>query len=152
MSTPNGEITRRLEIGKVFDRIVEDQNRDGKIYRVYAHHLARACWHGSRITLRQSSSEAEGIFDFILLTHQACTGEWGNHIDHGLTKEEGDPNHKVIPDISRYALRKMASVSTEASVKPDEIIEPMMSAQPVKLGHPDETSQSGYYPGVEKNY
>ncbi|KAJ5640462.1 dipeptidyl-peptidase 3 [Penicillium herquei] len=166
---PNGEITHRLEIGKVFDRLAEDEDRDGKSHRVYAHHLARACWHGSRITLRQTSSEAEGIFDFILLTHQACAGEWGNFIGYGLTKEEvdswlefagmfmsslrnyfGDGNHKVIPDISVSALRKMASISAEASAKLEEIIEPMMSAQPVKLGHPVETSQSGYYPRVEK--
>ncbi|KAJ5732749.1 hypothetical protein N7493_004230 [Penicillium malachiteum] len=169
MSTANGEITRRLEIGKVFDRLARDEDRDGKSYRVYAHHLVRACWHGSRITLRQTSPEAEGIFDFILLAHQACAGEWENFIGHGLAKEEVDSwlefagmfmsnlgnyfedgNRKVIPDISVSALRKMASISTKASAKLEEIIGPMMSAQPVKLGHPDETSQSGYYPGVEK--
>ncbi|KAJ5707099.1 dipeptidyl peptidase III [Penicillium malachiteum] len=137
MSTPNGEITHRLEIGKVFDRLAEDEDRDGKSYRVYAHHLARACWHGSRVTLRQTSSEAEGIFDFILLTHQACAGEWESFIDHGLTKEEVD-------SWLEFAGMFMSNLGNYF------IIERMMSVQPVKLGHPDETSQSGYYPGVEK--
>jgi dipeptidyl-peptidase-3 len=79
-----------LEIQKVFDSLTEDEKEDGKRYRVYAHHLARACWHGSRITLRQSSAEAEGIFDFILELHRACGGDWNSFVDRGVTQEELD--------------------------------------------------------------
>jgi len=44
----------------------------------------------------------------------------------------------------------MASLSTEASAKLEEIIKPMMAAQPATLGYPNETSQSSYYPGKER--
>ena len=44
----------------------------------------------------------------------------------------------------------MASISPEASAKLEEIIDLMMAHQPANLGHADEGSQSGYYPGKER--
>ncbi|KAJ8057922.1 hypothetical protein OCU04_013102 [Sclerotinia nivalis] len=61
----------------------------------------------------------------------------------------GDGDRKVIPNVSHEALRKMASVSPEASAKLEEIIGPMMETQPAALGYPDEASQSSYYIGKE---
>lgn len=44
--------------------------------KLYAHHMARAAWHGSRIILRQVSAEGPDIFDFIMDLHSACGGDW----------------------------------------------------------------------------
>lgn len=59
--------------------------------KLYAHHLARAVWHGSRIVLRQTSPEAIGIFDFILELHKACGGEWDKLVDQdGVSPDDLD--------------------------------------------------------------
>jgi dipeptidyl-peptidase-3 len=84
-----GEATLRLEFRKVFEGLGKESSH-AKNYQAYAHHLARACWHGSRIVLRQTSAEAEGIFDFIIALHKACDGHWGLLQDHGLTQNEVD--------------------------------------------------------------
>lgn len=55
------EVTHRVEGRRVFESITELEIGDGRQYRRYAHHLARACWNGCRIMLRQTSPEAEGI-------------------------------------------------------------------------------------------
>lgn len=44
--------------------------------QLYAHHTARAAWHGARIILRQVSPEATDIFDFIMALHHSCDGQW----------------------------------------------------------------------------
>ena len=49
--------------------------------KLYAHHLARAVCHGSRIILRQTSPEGTGIFDFILELHKAYGGQWNKLVD-----------------------------------------------------------------------
>ena len=82
------EVTHRLEARQVFDSLAEDEARDGHSYRVYAHHMARACWHGSRIMLRQTSPEAESIFDFILELQRACKGQWTELRNRGVEEEE----------------------------------------------------------------
>jgi dipeptidyl-peptidase III len=82
------EATHKLEIRTVFDSLAKVETRDGILYRAYAHHLARACWHGSRIMLRQTSPEAEGIFDFILELHRGCSGRWDNFRDRGITQDD----------------------------------------------------------------
>lgn len=84
------EMAHRLEARKVFDSLGDDENEDKKSYRRYAHHLARACWHGGRVMLRQTSPEAEGIFDFILELHKACNGKWHTFLDYGMTQEDLD--------------------------------------------------------------
>lgn len=84
------EAAHRLEARKVFDNIADDEIEDKKSYTRYAHHLARACWHGGRIMLRQTSPEAEGIFDFILELHKACNGRWESFRDHGTAQEDLD--------------------------------------------------------------
>ncbi|APA12599.1 hypothetical protein sscle_09g073690 [Sclerotinia sclerotiorum 1980 UF-70] len=115
--------------------------------------------------LRQTSSEAEGIFDLILALHEACDGKWNissiemlgrKILMHGLSMRGcfyrvwGDGDRKVIPNVSHEVLRKMASVSPDASAKFEEIITPMMEIQPAALGYPDGANQSGYYIGDEK--
>jgi hypothetical protein len=38
--------------------------------------IERAAWHGTRIILRQTSPEAEDIFDMIISLHNTCHGDW----------------------------------------------------------------------------
>ena len=59
----------RLVIGKVFDKLTHQE-------QLYAHHLSRASWHGTRIVLQQVSPEAEDIFDFIIEVYRSLSGSW----------------------------------------------------------------------------
>lgn len=49
--------------------------------KLYAHHMAKAAWSGTRIIHRQVSPESSGIFDFILRLYETCKdnyrGDWG---------------------------------------------------------------------------
>lgn len=56
----NSEIIHKLEARIVFHSLTDDTH-DETLLKPYTHHLARACWNGSRIVLRQTSQEAEGI-------------------------------------------------------------------------------------------
>lgn len=48
--------------------------------KLYAHHMAKAAWSGTRIIHRQVSPESNGIFDFIMRLYEACKnsyrGDW----------------------------------------------------------------------------
>ncbi|KAJ5109410.1 dipeptidyl-peptidase 3 [Penicillium angulare] len=161
--------THALESRKVFESVVENEILEGKSYTLYAHHLARACWHGTRVLLRQTSPEAEGIYDLIIELHRACGGQWSIFCDRGVQKDEVDSwldfagmfmssfgnyfnegNRKAIPNVSPNTLKAMATISQEANKLLDNIIEPLFAIQPSRLGYPTETSQSNYYPGKEK--
>ena len=66
---PLGATIHQLRIKSMFDAL---EKRD----KFYAHYLARAAWHGSRIIMRQVSPESPDIFDFIMNLYQACDGKW----------------------------------------------------------------------------
>ena len=66
--------THQLANKELFDNLTHRE-------KLYAHHLARAAWHGSRIILRQTSPEGTGIFDLILELYKACGGQWKKLID-----------------------------------------------------------------------
>ena len=91
-------VTHRLEFREVFDSlsITSDEVKDKdsqQAYnnlKVYAHHLARACWYGGRIMLRQTSPEAEGIFELILELHKACNGRWSDFHKRGVNQDDID--------------------------------------------------------------
>lgn len=78
------EATHKLEIRTVS---AKDETQDGILYRACAHHLARACY-GSRIMLRQTLPEAEGIFDFILKLHRGCSGRGDGFPDPDITQDD----------------------------------------------------------------
>lgn len=48
--------------------------------KLYAHHLAKAAWFGTRIILRQVSPESNACFDLIIRLYQTCQdqfrGKW----------------------------------------------------------------------------
>lgn len=76
----------QLAIQDVFDGLSSKEKR-------YAHHLARAAWHGSRIVMRQTSPESEGIYNLILHLHKACHGDWSRLLqrtDHEDLVEPSD--------------------------------------------------------------
>lgn len=81
------EVTHKFEASEVFEGLVDDEAKDGILYRAYAHYLSRACWHGGRIILRQTSPESEGIFDFILELHKGCNGRWDKLLESGITQD-----------------------------------------------------------------
>jgi len=66
---PLGATIHQLKIKTVFNTL-------DKREKFYAHYLARAAWHGSRIVMRQVSPESPDIFDFIMDLYHACNGEW----------------------------------------------------------------------------
>lgn len=55
-----------------------------------------------------------------------------------------------MPNLTPDALRKMASISPEASTALEKVIDQMLSVPPSILGFPDENNQSNYYPGDER--
>lgn len=81
------EFTHKLETSEVFNDLIEHEAKDGIHCRAYAHCLSRACWHGGRIILRQTSPESEGVFDFILELHKGPNGQWDELLDSGVTQE-----------------------------------------------------------------
>ncbi|KAK0099274.1 bifunctional diacylglycerol diphosphate phosphatase/phosphatidate phosphatase [Cadophora gregata] len=84
------EVTHKLEANNVFEGLVDDGSKDWLRYRKYAHFLSRACWHGGRIILRQTSPESEGIYDFILELYKACDGDWNKFVESGVAREHLD--------------------------------------------------------------
>ncbi|KAI1125551.1 dipeptidyl peptidase III [Nemania abortiva] len=160
------DAVHRLELRAVFDDLAFDEAKDCQSYMVYVHHLARACWHGGRIVLRQCSPEAEAMFDFILELHRACDGQWHKYAQLGTSQRDldtwlnfaamflsslgnyfGDGDQKVVPGLSEHVLRDMAKISPEASMKLEQVITPMTAPQPSSFGYPKDTSQSNYYLG-----
>ncbi|KAG9250319.1 dipeptidyl peptidase III [Emericellopsis atlantica] len=152
----------QLTIEEVFNRLTARE-------RLYAHHVGRAVWYGSRIVMRQTSPESEGIYDFILELHKACGGQWSRLVDaHGAKQKDVDAllefaaqflahlgnyyamgDRKVVPQVAPDALREMAKISVKATRALENVIEPMFAVPPYHLGYPGETTQSTYYSGNE---
>jgi dipeptidyl-peptidase-3 len=79
---PLGGTIHQLGIKPIFDRLPVRE-------KLYAHHLARAAWHGSRIIMRQVAPESPVIFDFITDLYRACDGQWKALIEQfSITQEE----------------------------------------------------------------
>ncbi len=58
-------VIHQLAIKPIFDRLTRRE-------KLYAHHLSKAAWYGSRILMRQVSPEGPAIFDFIISLHTGC--------------------------------------------------------------------------------
>jgi hypothetical protein len=79
---PPSTTIHQLVVKQIFDAL---ELRE----KFYAHHLARAAWHGSKIIMRQVSPESPDIFDFIMDLYQACGGKWDTLVTQcNITSEE----------------------------------------------------------------
>lgn len=65
----NPPTTVRLEIEKHFNALTDQE-------AAYAHHISRAAFSGTRITLRQVSPESEIIYDLIVELYKSFNGDW----------------------------------------------------------------------------
>jgi dipeptidyl-peptidase-3 len=74
-------IAHRLPVKDIFERLPD---RD----KLYAHHLGKAAWSGSRIILRQTSFESEAIFEFIISLYHTCDGKWERLVDEDVASED----------------------------------------------------------------
>ncbi|KAK5110374.1 hypothetical protein LTR62_006082 [Meristemomyces frigidus] len=135
----------------------------------YAHYLSRASFAGTRVNLRQVSPESEGIYDFILVLHKSCGGDWqalgqkaglsSNDLKHFLSyaaqflgntgnyKSFGDS--KFIPRLPADKVAALAATDSEAQKLyegfKDELYESHSTAH-MHLGYPDQGHVSTYYP------
>ncbi|ATY58552.1 dipeptidyl peptidase III [Cordyceps militaris] len=60
-----------LKIEQHFELLSDEQKR-------YSHFISRAAFAGTRIGLRQTSFEAEAIYDFVIAIHNSCNGDWSS--------------------------------------------------------------------------
>ncbi|KAL9022907.1 MAG: hypothetical protein Q9180_008499 [Flavoplaca navasiana] len=159
---PLGATIHQLKIKPIFDAL---ENRE----KFYAHYLARAAWHGSRIIMRQVSSESPNIFDFIIGLYHACDGKRDTLVAQcNIASEElasfleyaamflcnlgnfyGEGNQKFVPGVTAETPRKIANISPETKAGMDKIINPLLAVPPFSLGCPSKTAQSGCYPSDE---
>nr|POE54250.1 putative dipeptidyl peptidase 3 [Quercus suber] len=156
-----GATVHQLRVKPVFDALTPRE-------KLYAHYLARAAWHGSRIVMRQVSSESTAIFDFILNLYKACDGQWERLAQNGVNGDEltafleyaamflcnlgnfyGEGDQKFVPNLTREALEKLASVSEETEGGLSYIIDQPLAVPPYNLDYLSHKAQSGYYPGRE---
>ncbi|KAI2899508.1 hypothetical protein CBS76997_2363 [Aspergillus niger] len=137
--------------------------------KLYAHHMARAAWSGTRIILRQVSPEANGIYDFIMALYHSCDGDWEQlAAKAGVNVQEldkflnyaatflfnvgnyfGSGDQKFTPDVSEEILSGLASGSSEANTALERIKDSMLSPLPNSLGRPGPLTQSSYYLGED---
>ena len=151
-----------LEIRPHFENLDKKQ-------RLYAHHVSRACFAGSRITMRQVSPESEDIYDFIMTLHRHCQGDWKQLLSEtgiseaaltqfllysaqflgntGNYKSFGDS--KFIPRISEEDLAALSMASPEANrlfIKFKDRAYAAQTVPPMHFGYPDAGHVSAYYP------
>ncbi|GFF48981.1 dipeptidyl peptidase III [Aspergillus lentulus] len=137
--------------------------------KLYAHHTARAAWHGARIILRQVSPEANDIFDFIMALYHSCDGQWEQlarraqvdmaevekFLDYAavflsnIGNYFGSGDQKFHPDISPDELKKLADCDPTTAQIFSKLRDALFRPLPDSLGVPSDTSQSTYYLGDE---
>ncbi|KAH8427049.1 dipeptidyl peptidase III [Aspergillus melleus] len=135
--------------------------------QLYAHHMAKAAWSGTRIILRQVSPEANDIFDFIMALYRDCDGVWERITESGSVQPHelesfldyaamflsnvgnyfGSGDQKFTPVISEESLDRLASFSPYAGELLPRVKAPMLAKVPSSLGPPGPLTQSTYYLG-----
>ncbi|KAF2085088.1 dipeptidyl-peptidase III [Saccharata proteae CBS 121410] len=137
--------------------------------KLYAHYISVACLSGTRVTLRQVSSESEHIYDFIIALYNWAQGDWkkvqkvaglsDEALDHfldyatqflgntGNYKSFGDS--KFIPRLEPQELEQLASVSPRTKQLYGKIKDAVFATDKIgemHLGYADEGHLSTYYP------
>ena len=139
--------------------------------KLYAHHMAKAAWSGTRIILRQVSPEANAIFDLIIESYKVCKKHFGSNWYElgdtcGVTKAEteafldfgatflsnvgnyyGSGDQKFRPALKLESLRAIFGASGVTQNLFDWVAQALYAQQPSSLGFPGGETQSTYYPG-----
>ncbi|KAF3917125.1 hypothetical protein ABW20_dc0107128 [Dactylellina cionopaga] len=151
----------RLEIKPHFDALSDKE-------KLYAHHISKASFAGTRVVLRQVSPESEPLFDLILTIAKKVDNDFSKLVDLcqvtedeqvkfvefaaqvlanlGNYKSFGD--QKFVPRIPTETFGKIAGVSDESAAIWDKIKEQVYQISPegiTLLGYPPE-HMSAYYP------
>lgn len=138
--------------------------------KLYSHHISVASFAGTRIVLRQTSPEAEQIYDFIVHLYNYGKGDWAKlgkeagvsdtelkaFLDYaaqflgnsGNYKSFGD--QKFIPRIEPHRLKALAALTPETiqiweQIK-DRVFGDALDIAKLHLGYPDAGHVSTYYP------
>ena len=158
----------RLEIGPHFSALNAQQKR-------YAHHLSRAAFIGTRITLAQVSPESVPIYDLIVELHKACRGDYaklaeGVGVEHEETQRwveyaaqflgncgnyKGFGDSKFVPRVEADTLQKICGVNEKCKRAYEKVTQSggglYVTHKPgmMHLGYPDAGHMSAYYPDSE---
>ncbi|KAF2678548.1 peptidase M49, dipeptidyl-peptidase III [Lentithecium fluviatile CBS 122367] len=128
----------------------------------YAHHMARAAWHGSRIILRQVSPESDDVFDFIIELYRSCSGDWDALVAEGSISQGecdalldyaatflsnignyyGSGDQKFVPSVSSAALEHLSKRSSRLEALYNSIHDAISTVPPYGLGFPSDKAQS----------
>ncbi|KAG0125673.1 peptidase family M49-domain-containing protein [Tuber indicum] len=153
----------RLEVAPHFAALTPKE-------KLYAHHISRASFLGTRVTLRQHSPESEAIYDLILALYAACAGDWKKLASEGPVSEKdvqywleyatvflaslgnyksfGDL--KFVPRIPKAELRKLVEYAGEEARKlfygVEEVVYSFLPEERNLIGYIDAGHVSAYYP------
>ncbi|KXS18732.1 dipeptidyl-peptidase III [Gonapodya prolifera JEL478] len=154
----------KLEAADVFGTLSDNE-------KLYAHHLARAAFEGTRIILRQCSVESESIFDLILALFSRKSAEqlkresgvsdddWSFFLEYVTQVLSNNGNYKsfgdtiFVPRISEQQFERVvaASGSEQASslfkAHSESIYASHFSEARRHLGFLDEGHHTSYYSG-----
>jgi dipeptidyl-peptidase III len=158
----------RLEIAPHFNALNPQERR-------YAHHLSRASFLGTRVTLAQVSPESVPIYDLIIALHKACDGDYKQLGEKtGVDAEKvkwwveyaamflgncgnykGFGDSKFIPRIDEEDLETLCGASKECAALFEEAMKTGGGVYETKdprgmhLGYPEQGHMSAYYPDSE---
>ncbi|KAK6529299.1 hypothetical protein TWF281_008476 [Arthrobotrys megalospora] len=151
----------RLEIQPHFDNLSAKE-------KLYAHHISKASFAGTRVVLRQVSPESEPLFDLVLtvarhvgndfskiveaagVTEDETTKfvEFGSQVLANLGNYKSFGDQKFVPRIPEETFTKIASITPEAAKIWEGIKKQVYEITPegiTLLGYPPE-HMSAYYP------
>ncbi|KAK6344451.1 hypothetical protein TWF696_008088 [Orbilia brochopaga] len=151
----------RLEIQPHFDHLTPQE-------KLYAHHISRASFAGTRVVLRQVSPESEPLFDLILsiakhvdcnfskLSSQANVSdddvtkfvEYASQVLANLGNYKSFGDQKFVPRIHRDVFAKIAAVTPTSKSIWERIHDAVYQVEPegiTLLGYPPD-HMSAYYP------
>ncbi|MCJ1394980.1 hypothetical protein MMC18_007861, partial [Xylographa bjoerkii] len=158
--TPKQPPVGRLDVKQAFHPLSSKE-------KLYAHYMARAAWHGSRIILKQVSPESTPIFDLILELYRSCNGDWKALAEQSSVPAQslqefleyaavflgnignyyGRGDQKFVLRLPKEDLQKLCQVSQTAADLFEEVRIAIYASRPSSLGFPSDIAQSSYYPG-----
>ena len=154
-----------LEIAPHFNALTQQQKR-------YAHHLSRAAFSGTRVTLTQVSPESVPIHDLIVALHRACNGDYKKLSQDSTVSSEdvtlwleysaqflgncgnykGFGDSKFIPRIPAQTLEKLCGINHECTTLYRDAsdagggIYETKDSHLMHLGYPEQGHMTTYYP------